>query len=247
VAGATLDAAVSGPLVPALAVSVALHAAVLAGWPDLWTPASVPEPPLMAWLAPGAPAAPAPETAPAAPPQPSVVAPLPPRARPKAAPPPSPAPIPAVVALSPPVAAPPPAESIGVAAAAPATPAPRLASVDTRAAPTGAPSAPPAEDAGSLIAQYRVALLGAATREKLYPPGAVDRGWAGRVDLRLVIGAAGELARAEIVRSSGHDVLDRQTLATFRAAHARTPVPPALRDREFAVDVAVRYELKGAR
>jgi hypothetical protein len=33
----------------------------------------------------------------------------------------------------------------------------------------------------------------------------------------------------------------------FGAGHARTPVRAALRDREFAVDVAVRYELKDAR
>jgi protein TonB len=245
-AGATLEGAVSGPLVPALAVSVALHAAVLAGLPDLWTPVSEPAPPLMAWLAPGAPATPPPETAPPAPPEQSAVAPLPPRARPEAAPPPAPLAAPAVVPPS--VPASPAAESISVAAAAaaPAGPQPRAAAADAVVVAAAAPSAP-AEDTGSLIAQYRFALLGAAAREKLYPAGAVDRGWAGRVELRLVIGAAGELARAEVVRSSGHDVLDRQTLATFRAAHARTPVPPALRDREFAVDVAVRYELKDVR
>ncbi|MGH8682798.1 MAG: hypothetical protein ACREVS_17995, partial [Burkholderiales bacterium] len=53
-AGATLEGAVSGPLAPALAVSIALHAALLAGLPELWTftdPAA--PPPLTAWLAPG--------------------------------------------------------------------------------------------------------------------------------------------------------------------------------------------------
>jgi protein TonB len=97
------------------------------------------------------------------------------------------------------------------------------------------------------VAQYRLALIGAAKRDKTYPARAVDRGWEGRVEIRLVIGSDGELARALVQRSSGHDVLDRQTLEMFRAAHAVTPVPSALRNREFAVEVAVRYELKDGR
>jgi protein TonB len=243
VAGATLDAAVSGPLVPALAVSVALHAAVLAGLPDLWTPATAPAPPLMAWLAPGAPPATAPEAAPPATPEPSAAAPVRPRASPKPAPATALARAPAPASPPAPAAALPAAEPIAVA---PAASAPRPAAADTVVVAAAAPSAP-AADVGSLIAQYRFALLGAARQEKSYPAGAVDRGLAGRVEIRLAIGSDGRLAGAQVMRSSGHEVLDRQTLETFRAAHARTPVPPALRDREFAVDVAVRYELRDAR
>ena len=49
------DGAGSGPLLPALAVSVALHAALLAGLPDLWAYSERPATaPLNAWLVPGA-------------------------------------------------------------------------------------------------------------------------------------------------------------------------------------------------
>jgi protein TonB len=97
------------------------------------------------------------------------------------------------------------------------------------------------------LARYRLALIGAAKQHKRYPPRAIDLGWEGRVDVRLVVGPDGALARLLLQHSSGHDLLDRQALELMRTASALTPVPPALRDREFAVEVPVLYELKDVR
>jgi protein TonB len=254
-AAATLEGAVSGPLAPALAASIALHAALLAGLPELWTfsDPSAP-PPLTAWLAPGVQAARIAEPVPAAPPQPAAQ----PAPRPRTAGAAKAAPTVRAVApaferdvpaaVEPPTIPAMPAERASVAASAAAsgpgtasTPAPVEASV---ALPAPAGEVPP--DLGSL-AQYRLALIGAASRNKPYPPRAIDRGWQGRVVLRLVIGADGALARARVQRSSGHDVLDRQALEMFRKAHSVTPIPPALRNREFPLEVAVAYELKDER
>jgi protein TonB len=121
--------------------------------------------------------------------------------------------------------------------------APAAAS-DSSASLAGPAAAPP--DLGSL-AQYRLALIGAAKRHKTYPPRAIDRGLEGRVDVRLVVGTDGGPARVLVRRSSGHDVLDRQALELMRTASALTPVPPALRNREFAVEVPILYELKDER
>ncbi len=248
-AGATLEGAVSGPLAPALAVSIALHAAALAGLPDLWTFSEAPSPlPLTAWLVPGA----APQSA-AEPPRVDVAATAP---RPRTARPANPA-------LTVPKTAP------DVGRDVPATPpAPREATSPERtnvaaSAPTAGPGeavSAPAEASGAApalggetptdvgsLAQYRMALISAASRHKPYPSRAIDRGWQGRVVLRLVIGADGGLAHALVQRSSGHEVLDRQALEMFRRAHAQTPLPPALRNREFPLEVAVAYELKDAR
>jgi protein TonB len=248
VASGALDVAGSGSLVPALAVSIALHAAVLAGVPDLWTFQEPPAPsPLTAWLAPGAPPTPDPEPQRAAPPQRSAEAaprPRPPAAKPAPAPPiapPTVAPEISVPAAPPVVEEAAPAERISVAASAPSPPA---ASPAPAAPAQSAGEVPP--EAGS-VAQYRLALIGAAKRHKSYPERAIDRGLEGRVDVRLVIGAEGGSARVLVRRSSGHDVLDRQALELLRKAAAVTPVPPALRHREFAVDVPVLYELKEAR
>ncbi len=253
-AGATLEGAVSGPLAPALAVSIALHAALLAGLPDFWTSSDPPTPsPLTAWLAPGIQPARVAEPALAEAPRPAVDAAPRPRNTAKPAPmmreaaPTSERNVPAQVA-APAVEEPIPAERVSVATAPPAAgpksgPAP-AAGETSLALPAPAGEAPP--DVGSL-AQYRLALIGAAKRHKTYPPRAIDRGLEGRVEVRLVIGTDGELARVLVKRSSGHDVLDRQALELMRTASGLTPVPPALRNREFAVEVPVLYELKEAR
>lgn len=246
--GATLEGAVSGPLAPALAVSVALHAAVLAGLPDLWTFADPPVPsPLTAWLAPGA--QPAGAAAPAPTGAPEHATPLLGR-RPSGAklaasnaPPASPGEVPALVA------APAVEESTAGERVNVATAAPKAEAVPAPGAATEAPAASVGEgspDPGSL-AQYRLALIGVAKEHKTYPPRAIDHGLEGRVDVRLVVGAGGGPARVLVQRSSRHDVLDREALELLRKAAALTPVPPALRDREFAVDVPVVYELKDVR
>lgn len=254
--GGAANGTSTGPLAPALAVSIALHAAVLAGLPDLWTFSDPPTPSaLTAWLAPGVQPANAPDSAPVEAPKresadlrrpPSVVA-------PKAALPAHRAPIPepdtAAQLNRPRVSEAVAGERVDVAAVSPSASALKVdaapsAPSDSSAALAGPGGASP--DLGSL-AQYRLALIGAAKRHKTYPPRAIDRGLEGRVDVRLVIGTDGGLARVLVRRSSGHDVLDREALELMRTASALTPVPPALRNREFAVEVPVLYELKDER
>jgi periplasmic protein TonB len=237
------DAGGAGPLLAALAASIALHAVTLAGLPDLWTYSERPATaPLNAWLEPAAPAVAMPEAqAPAVAP-PERITPQPKRAAPR--------PKPAAVAVSPAAERVEPAAS---PAAAPATMTESAPAGDTKSearpalalgTPTLAPRAgDDALEAGSL-AQYRLALIGAAKRLKQYPAQAVDRGVQGRVDVRLVIGAGGEPATVTVKRSSGHELLDRQAVDTMRKATAATPIPPALRHREIVVEIPVLYELK---
>ncbi|HKC44057.1 MAG TPA: TonB family protein [Burkholderiales bacterium] len=253
-AATMVDEAVLGPLWPAVAASIALHAAVLAGLPDFWTP---PEPqvavPLNARLEPGpqvaaptaaaAPVAPASATHDVVPPRRRSTAPkatFVPREVPVALPdrsawseparatePPAEAPVNSAAASDSPTAAP------QIADPAPAAPIAALA-----------PQRGDGADEPGSLAQYRLALIGTAKRHKLYPSQAIARGWQGRVEVRLVIGADGVLSAASIKRSSGYDMLDRQSLDMLRKAHALTPIPPALRGRDFAVEIPVVYELK---
>jgi protein TonB len=245
------DGAASGPLLPALAASVALHAALLAGLPDLWTYSERPATaPLNAWLEPGARAPAVAEVPAAATPPAERDASQPKRAA-------APARKPEAVARRAPVAVTTPerAEPAVSPTAEPAT----IAAANSPAAgarndapPALAPGLPtlaprPGDDAleaGSL-AQYRLALIGAAKRLKHYPAQAIDRGIEGRVDVRLVIGPDGAPVAVLVKRSSGHEVLDRQAVDTMRKATAATPIPPALRNREIVVEIPVLYELKG--
>jgi protein TonB len=248
------DGAGYGPLVPALAASVALHAALLAGLPDLRTYSERPATaPLNAWILPGA--------RPAAVPEPPAIAPPPAERHAARAEPAVPKRKPAAVAPTPAAVA--PAERVDpvpAAAPSPSIEPTTLAAANAAAAAAGKSDAPPALalgqptlapragddaiEAGSL-AQYRLAVIGAAKRLKHYPAQAIDRGLEGRVKVRLVIGAAGGAATVTVRRSSGHEVLDRQAIETIRRAAAATPIPPALKDREIAVEIPVLYELKG--
>ena len=244
------DGAASGPLLSALAASVALHAALLAGLPDFWIYSERPATaPLNAWLEPGARAAAVAEMPAAATPPAERDASQPKRAAPERKPE-AVARAPAPVAVTAPERAEPAASPTAEPATLAAANAPAAgAKSDAQPAlalgtPTLAPR--PGDDAleAGTLAQYRLALIGAAKRLKHYPAQAIDRGLEGRVDVRLVIGADGTPAAVLVKRSSGHEVLDRQAVDTMRRATAATPIPPALRNREIVVEIPLLYELK---
>jgi len=61
-----------------------------------------------------------------------------------------------------------------------------------------------------------------SNRPPAYPPAAIARRWEGTVLLRLFVSSRGEIARVEILRSSGHSLLD-QAAATAVAGWKAEP------------------------
>jgi len=98
-------------------------------------------------------------------------------------------------------------------------------------------------DSGLLDA-YRLALIDAAKRYKRYPVQAMERGWQGRVEIRVVIGADGMIRRAHVKTSSNYQILDDQALDMVKRGKSLTQIPPALRGREFTLDIPVIFELQ---
>ena len=219
----------------AIAASIVLHGVLLFGIVQRDRPrAGEPQmPSILARLVELPSSAPAAE----APPQPA-----PAKSAPQARPAPAPTPAPQ-----------PPAEAVlqeAPVAQAPAespSPSPQRAG-DAQDATTGAavlsapPAAPPGEDPGSLE-KYRLQLIAVAPRYKHYPLSARRNDWRGVVALRMVVAPSGQVASLVITKTSGHEVLDRQAQEMFRSAAAEVPVPPVLRGKQFAVDVAVDYYL----
>lgn len=174
-----------------------------------------------------------------------------------AQPPPAPAPAPAIEPEKPPpppkpVARPRPAPQPAPAAkpppevAAPSSPpapepspAPSAAEAPQAAAPAARPGLQ--MDADS-IARFRLQVIEAAARNKRYPRVAQDNNWEGRTGVRVSFGADGRRSSVAVVRSSGHEVLDRQALDTVNRADV--PVPAGLRGREFAFELDVIFDLK---
>lgn len=117
--------------------------------------------------------------------------------------------------------------------------APALPQVATRP-PQPAAEAP---DAGTL-AQYRLALMSAAKRFKRYPRVALDNDWQGKVEIRIVIDVTGAISALNVRSSTGHPLLDRQALEMIERAKEMALIPPALRGKEFSVDVPVVFSLR---
>jgi protein TonB len=91
--------------------------------------------------------------------------------------------------------------------------------------------------------QYRLALIVAARRYKRYPAIAMEKGWQGRVEVQMVIGANGMLANASIKSGSGHEILDNQALDMLKKGKTTVPIPMNLRGREFSIVVPVIFNL----
>jgi protein TonB len=143
--------------------------------------------------------------------------------------------------------------------AAPAPPAEPSTAAPAVSAP-GASAARPAEPAGAsqgagstrsgsdadtgTLDQYRLALIVTARRYKRYPAQAMDKGWQGRVEIRLVVGANGTIQSSLVKASSGYEILDNQALDMVKKAKPLTPIPAALHGREFTVDIPVIFDLQ---
>jgi protein TonB len=234
----------------AILASLALHAVLLLGFPDLISgarhAASLP-PKIIARLM-----APEPVPVPAPPPQP------PPQAAP-AVPPPQPKKKPRAAVLAKPApqrpvqveasrAPEPPAPPAPVAEPAPAPAQPAEEVVATApAAPAAA--APPASSTQMLEEQsadrYRMELIAALLRtiKDSYPPQARDNNWEGDVVLGVVVRPNGTVS-INVKRGSRFRVLDQGAVAALRQATQEVPVPLALRGKEAPLkDLLVQYRL----
>ena len=233
--------------------SIALHALVLLGLSWVGAPA----PPAKALLvltarlalfavAPLAPVQPPPpKLAPPLLPEPAS-APRPALTKPAA----TPAPAPQKATPAEAVKAPQP-ESAPAANNAAALPAPIAAPVQTRPAPQASAGIPATEAAAKsgneadkgTLEQYRLALIVATRRYKRYPAIALEKGWQGKVEVHMVIGANGMVASASIKIGSGHEILDDQALDMLKKGKTTVPIPAGLRGREFSIDVPVIFNL----
>ena len=234
--------------------SIALHALVLLGMSRGGTPAP-PVKTLLVLTATLAPLAAAPHPT-VQPPQPRL-APPPPEpvsaahpALTKSATAPAPTPAPQKTAPAEPakVRTPEPATATPGSAVSSTQPAAPVQARTAPQAPTGIPATEAAAKSGNeadkgTLEQYRLALIVATRRYKRYPAIAMEKGWQGKVEVHMVIGANGMLANASIKTGSGHDILDNQALDMLRKGKTTVPIPASLRGREFSIDVPVIFNL----
>ena len=117
---------------------------------------------------------------------------------------------------------------------------------------TSAPSAPPTvvqrrlsrAELRGLQRGYYSELNQIMRRERSYPRSARRRGLEGTVLVELIVDARGKLLSATVVRSSGHEVLDKAALADVKKMK-RLPKPPKeLKRRRVKLHIPFEYSLQ---
>lgn len=147
----------------------------------------------------------------------------------------------------PPMSAPSSKAAPSVAAAdnaAPETkPAPAAAAALASAALSAASSARAEPADPNALQGYKVQLAAFASKYKRYPRLALERGWEGIAEVKLTIGADGQVREAVIGVSSGHELLDREAVDMVRKAAPLTEITAALRNREFSVNLPIVFNI----
>jgi protein TonB len=135
---------------------------------------------------------------------------------------------------------------------APSAPAAPAEKPEPAAAAKPSPSAGPATSGDSdpnvrqLLGRYGVGLKGQMKRYMTYPRAAKENNWEGKLELALVIGENGMIAEIVVVKSSGHDVLDKAAMDAVRKAKPLVPIPEGLRGRAFRLEIPIEFNLADA-
>jgi TonB family protein len=106
-------------------------------------------------------------------------------------------------------------------------------------APLWAAEAEEARDAAMQIYSLRLVQTGA--KLEAYPEEAVRDGLEGSAVVSIQIDERGQLVRREVVRSSGHRLLDAHAVSMLEQAVPRTPLPLPLQNTAFRLLVTVSF------
>ena len=224
----------------ALLASLLIHGALFAALPDWNTAPKAQQPLLQAFLVAPPPPTPPPDFEVPPPvvevPPPVFEPPPPPEPVVRPAPKPKPKLQPEPEPKSTPAPPPPPRTPVPV-------PAPPVVAPVVRQPAQPPAIRPPAPDP-RLLERYGAELSRRFAGAQTYPRLAAMRGWEGEVLLRLTIGRSGGLVSVQVLRSSGHRILDKHAVALVEGS-GRLPKPPAGFDREdIEITVPVRYRLR---
>jgi len=115
-------------------------------------------------------------------------------------------------------------------------------------APAQPVSPPPRAQAPALdpnvLHDYGAIVSNAVAKKKVYPRLALMRRWQGTSELKLQVGADGNIKALTVSHSSGFGILDDQAMKMVKDSIPLPTLPDALRGREFALDIPVAFKLQ---
>lgn len=138
----------------------------------------------------------------------------------------------------------------GMAAAQPRASSPAAEAGDSESPAettvTAGPTSTPAASGAPALARkrYLAELAAWLERYKHYPRRAQRRRQEGTVELTFVINRAGQVVRYEIVRSSGHDLLDDAVRRMIERAQPLPALPEGLAGSSIALTLPVGFHLR---
>lgn len=94
------------------------------------------------------------------------------------------------------------------------------------------------------VPSWKSQLVSQLERSKRYPTVARARGEQGVAQLAFSVDRRGGVHDARIVRSSGSELLDRETLAMVERAKPLPPPPPELPGAQIGIMVPIRYNIR---
>jgi protein TonB len=94
------------------------------------------------------------------------------------------------------------------------------------------------------VPSWKSLLVSQLERSKRYPTEARARGEQGVAQLAFSVDRHGGVHDVRIVRSSGSELLDRETLAMVERAQPLPPPPPELPGAKIAIVVPIRYNIR---
>ena len=123
-----------------------------------------------------------------------------------------------------------------------------LASAPSTAEQRGERAAAPTPGAASrnpdALPNWKTALVARLERYKRYPPEAQSRGEYGVAQLAFTVDRSGGVHHARIMRSSGSNVLDRETVALAERASPMPPPPTEISGAQIPIVVPIRYNTR---
>lgn len=113
-----------------------------------------------------------------------------------------------------------------------------------RAERTAARTAGSASHNPDAVPNWKSALVARLERYKRYPPEAQSRGEYGVAQLSFSVDRNGAVHHAQVVRSSGSNVLDRETVALAERASPMPPPPSEITGAQIPIVVPIRYNAR---
>ena len=113
-----------------------------------------------------------------------------------------------------------------------------------QASPPTAPSRAQQKAERAAEQNWQSLLVSKLERSKRYPSEARSRGEQGVAQLSFSVDRHGGVHDARIIRGSGSELLDRETLAMVERAQPLPPPPPELSGSQIPIIVPIRYNIR---